>query len=145
MADETTIKWLYPSNFEGTYPKGQNTGHIRHTILCTNISDGSGEDEVIKVKRTDLLTPTGIVPSKLIIEKIDYDISGMSVKISYNNINDEEVAVLTDSSGCIDFTKQGGFNPENDGDGDGGDIIFTTINSALGDTYNIILTIRPHE
>lgn len=144
MADETQIKWLYPPNFEGTYPPGTRNGNRRYIVLCTNYSDGTGEDDAIKLKRTDLLTPSGEVPSKLVIEKIKYSIAGLTVRISYNNENDEEVAILYDGNDEIDFTPQGGFTPEDeDDDNDGGDIVFTTENNTAGDSYTIILTVRP--
>ena len=142
MADLTKIKWIYPPNFEGTYPVNTRNGHRRHVILCTNISDGTGEDDEIKLKRTDMLTSDGQVPSKLVVEKIDYHINGMTVTISYNNENDEVVAVLYSGDGTIDLRPQGGFTPEDDDDNLGGDIVFTTLNETSGDSYNIILTVR---
>ena len=145
MADLTNIKWLYPPNFEGTYEAGTKNGHRRHIVLCTNISDGTGEDDAIKLKRTDMLTSAGNVPSKLVIEKIEYDISGMEVLITYNNTNDEEVARLYDSSGEIDFTPYGGFVPMDETEGtapEGGDIVFTTSSETSGDSYTIKLTVR---
>jgi len=145
MADLTQIKWLYPPNFEGTYEKGRKDGHRRHIVLCTNKSDGTGEDDAIKLKRTDMLTSAGNVPSKLVVEKIEYDISGMEVLISYNNENDEEVARLYDSSGEIDFRPSGGFVPAEEEDGvtpEGGDIVFTTSSETSGDSYTIKLTVR---
>lgn len=142
MADLTKIKWLYPPNFEGTYPANTRNGHRRHVILCTNYSDGTGEDDEIKLKRTDMLTSDGQVPSKLVVEKIDYHIAGMTVEISYNNDNEEVVAMLYTGDGTIDFRPQGGFTPEDDDDNLGGDIVFTTLNHTANDSYNIILTVR---
>ena len=145
MADNTQIKWLYPPNFPGTYDSHIKNGVKRHIILCTNKSDGTGEDDAIKLKRTDLLTSSGYIPSKLVVEKIDYDISGMEVLISYNNENDEEIARLYNSSGTIDFTSSGGFIPADEEDGvtpEGGDIVFTTSSETDGDSYNITLTVR---
>ena len=142
MADLTKIKWLYPPNFEGTYPADTKNGHRRHVILCTNYSDGTGEDDEVKLRRTDLLTSEGQVPSKLVVEKIDYHISGMSVEISFNNDNEEVIAMLYTGDGTIDFRPQGGFTPEDDDDNLGGDIVFTTANEDTGDSYNIILTVR---
>ena len=142
MADLTKIKWIYPPNFEGTYPVNTRNGHRRHVILCTNYSDGTGEDDEVKLRRTDMLTSEGQVPSKLVVEKIDYHIAGMSVTISYNNENDEVIAVLYGGDGTIDFRPQGGFTPEDDDDNLGGDIVFTTSNEGTGDSYNIILTVR---
>lgn len=140
MSDNTKIKWLYPPNFTGTYTT--NFGNKKHIVLCTNYSDGTGEDEAIKLKRTDLLTPQGNIPSKLVIEKIWYQIAGMTVVISYNNENDEEVARLYSGEDEIDFRPMGGFIPEDDDTNDGGDIIFTTLNNTSGDSYTIILTVR---
>ena len=145
MADLTKIKWLYPPNFEGTYPTGTKNGHRRHVILCTNYSDGTGEDDEIKLKRTDMLTSEGQTPSKLVVEKIDYHIAGMTVKISYNNVNEEMVAMLYTGDGVIDFRPVGGFVPEDEVEGEdplGGDIVFTTLNGSHGDSYNIVLTVR---
>jgi len=142
MADLTKIKWLYPPNFEGTYPADTKNGHRRHVILCTNYSDGTGEDDEVKLRRTDMLTSEGQVPSKLVVEKIDYHISGMSVEISFNNDNEEVIAMLYTGDGTIDFRPQGGFTPEDDDDNLGGDIVFTTANEDTGDSYNIILTVR---
>lgn len=145
MADQTKIKWLYPPNFTGTYTSDIKLGHKRHIVLCTNVSDGTGEDDAIKLKRTDLLAPSGGVPSKLVIEKIVYSITGMTVTVSYNNVNDEVVAVLGPGEGQIDFRPQGGFAPEDDTDNEGGDIVFTTSGVSSGDTYNITLTVRPKD
>jgi hypothetical protein len=145
MADNTQIKWLYPPNFTGTYDTHIKNGAKRYIVLCTNTSDGTGEVDAIKLKRTDLLTPSGNIPSRLAVEKIVYDVSGMEVVISYNNMNDEEVARLYDSSGEIDFKPYGGFIPMDEVEGEapeGGDIVFTTSGETSGDSYNIILTVR---
>ena len=147
MADNTQIKWLYPPNFSGTYDSHIKNGVKRHIVLCTNKSDGTGEEDAIKLKRTDLLTSSGYIPRKLVVEKIDYDISGMEVLISYNNENDEEVARLSDSSGTIDFRPSGGFIPADEEDGvtpEGGDIVFTS-SGQTNDSYNIKLTVRLKE
>ena len=145
MADNTQIKWLYPPNFPGTYDTHIKNGVKRHIVLCTNNSDGTGEDDAIKLKRTDLLTSDGNIPSRMVVEKIDYDISGMEVLISYNNDNDEEVARLYNSQGTIDFRPYGGFQPADEVEGtvpEGGDIVFTTNYETAGDSYTITLTVR---
>jgi len=143
MADNTQIKWIYPPNFVGTYDAHIKNGVKRHIVLCTNKSDGTGENDAIKLKRTDLLTPDGNIPSRLVVEKIKYDISGMEVLISYNNENDEEIARLYNSADEIEFP--GGFIPMDETEGttpEGGDIVFTTSDATDGDSYNIILTVR---
>ena len=144
MADETTVTFVYPPNFIGTYNEHEK-GTRSVIVNCTNVSDGSGEDDVIKLKRTDMKNSDGEIPKKLIIEKIDYDVSGMTVYVEYNNTNSDRAAILTDSAGCIDFTKSGGFMPTYetaDGDMGVGDIVFSTVDSTLNDTYNISLTVK---
>ena len=144
MADLTKIKWIYPPNFEGTYEAGTKNGHRRHVILCTNYSDGTGEDNEIKLKRTDMLTSAGNIPSKLVVEKIWYQLAGLSVTMSYNNEDDEVIAQLYSGEGEIDFRPYGGFISQYDTEtnDEGGDIVFTTSNETNGDSYNIILTVR---
>ena len=58
-------------------------------MLFRSVSDGTGEDDAIKAKRTDLICTDGTIPSFLVMEKIEYDVSGMRVVVSYNNVNDE--------------------------------------------------------
>lgn len=146
MADITNIKWLYPPNFLGTYESHLKSGHKRHVIQCTNYSDGTGEDDAIKVKRKDMLTTSGNIPSKLVVEKVWYQIAGLTVTIAYNNENEDEICRLYSGEGEIDFTKFGGFVPADEStSGDtfeSGDIVFTTTNESSGDSYNIILTVR---
>jgi hypothetical protein len=143
MADETQIKWLYPPNFVGTYDTGTKNGHRRHIVQCISYSDGTGEDDSVKLKRTDMLTSAGNIPSKLVVEKIEYDISGMGVVISCNNTNDEEIARLYNTQGVKEFV--GGFIPMDETEGEpfeGGDIVFTTFDASDGDSYDITLTVR---
>ena len=143
MADQTVVKFLYPPNFTGTFFEDAKSGYRRYVVLCTCVSDDTGEDDAIKVKRTDLLTSAGETPVKLIVEKIKYGISGMAVTISYNNVNNEVIAELKASEGELDFTDVGGFAPEAEDSGEGGgDIVFTTTPAASGDKYNIELTVR---
>lgn len=156
MADEINVKWLYPPNFYGTYDEpavGRVKGHYRYSVLCTNYSDGTGEDDSLKVRRTDLRTPEGLVPTKLAIDKIKYHVDASDsaadgvcdyvLKIGFNNMNDEEVAILGRGDGEIDFTKQGGFVPIQDDPLDGGDIVFTTEGTiTAGDNYTVQIDFR---
>jgi hypothetical protein len=98
----------------------------------------------LKVKRSDLLSPSGGVPRVLAIDDIKYQIAGMTVRVHYNNENDEEVAVLYDGTDHIRFP--GGFIPEDDDQvAEGGDICFTTENETSGDSYMVTMTIRPKD
>jgi len=147
MADDLTVKYLYPPNFLGTYGEREGDEHIkgprRYIVQCTCISDGTGEVDSVKVRRTDLRNTNGQTPDMLKIDKIQYQIDGMELTIGYNNENDEKVAVIgTSARGELVFP--GGFIPESDRDDPlGGDIVFTTKNPTANDTYNVIMWIRP--
>lgn len=148
MADTVTTKWVYPPNFAGTYDNERN-GHLRHVIRLTGISDGTGETNIIKVNRSELQTIKGVIPSKLVIEKINYLVHGMNVLLEWDGVPDETICVIgagvsvTSTQGCMDFQKQGGLVP--DVEGGTGDIKLTSSNCASGDSYDITMTIRLKE
>lgn len=148
MADEAFVKFIYPPNFAGTYDEAHLKGTRRVVVKCTNYSDGTGEDEVAKIKREDMRTETGETPSFLVVERIVYDVSGMVVRVCYNNNTDDPIAILNqaNSPGELDFRDIGGFMPMLDDSDEtivgGGDIIFTTEGASSGDTYDITLFVR---
>jgi len=146
MADETYVKFIYPPNFEGTFESGQKDFPRRYIILCTNISDGTGEDASIKANRTDMMIDEITPAGRLALEKIQYDVQGMTVKVEYDNDNDEFIAILSPGQDTIEYP--GGYIPaplDEDNEFDSGNIIFTTEGASSGDTYNIVLTVRPKE
>jgi hypothetical protein len=156
MADEhdfeSRVKFLYPQNFEGTFDADDSPyqGHRRYVVHCTNYfnTSNTSEDTAIKLKRDDLRLPGGQTPAKLIIERIEWDIAGLTARVHYNNMNDEEVAVLYSGQGVKDYTKYGGYCPEEDDLEDehdyAGDICISTSNETSGDSYDITIFARPH-
>ena len=135
MADQVNINWIYPQNFNGTFPEGTASGHRRYIVQCTCYSDGTGEEDAVKVRRSDLLATNGKTPSKLVIEKIEYDVSGMTVLIDWSSTTDDRIAVLNASSGVLDWTSTGGrhINDTNDvDDAEWGNIIFNTTQDYFG-------------
>lgn len=142
MADVTTVKYAYPPNFEGTFPPGTPRGCKEYKVHCTNDSDGTGETEVIKIHREDLLTPDGNVPSKLAIMEIEYSVSGLTAVVRYDNENDEEVLRVYDADGKKCFRSVGGFIPEDDDGLGNGNIVISTEDQSPGDGYTISITVR---
>jgi len=135
MADQVNINWIYPQNFEGTFPIGTPCGHRRYVVQCTCYSDGTGEEDVTKVRRSDLLSTAGKPPSSLVIEKIEYDVGGMTVLIDWSSTTADRIAVLNNSAGCLDWSSTGGryINDTNDdNDPEWGSIIFNTTIDAFG-------------
>ena len=109
----------------------------------TNISDGSGESEVVKVDVSALNANghsqacTGVT-----IEKIWWQCNGMKVKILFDATTDAFCIELGENqSGYHDYSSFGGLK-NNAGSGVTGDILFTTVGHSSGDTYTITLEMR---
>lgn len=98
----------------------------------TNISDGTGESAVTKVAAATYGTDLRIL-------KIHYSTFGMAVRILWDATADVPAFLVPqDGDGSFDFSSFGGI--QNDaGTGVTGNIQFTTIGAASGDTYTIIL------
>lgn len=108
-------------------------------VKLLNKSDGTGESNVVKVDKSTFTGLNGLEPTKIVIDKILYDCSGMQVTISYDHTSDVNIAHIG-GFGCLDYTDAGGL-PDS-GSGQTGDILFTTTNHSSGDTYDITLYCR---
>ena len=126
MADTVTVKTIFNS------PR-------KLVVLLTNLSDGTGESNVVKVDKSTFTGLNGSEPSKLVVEKIVYDVSSMRVLLTWDQTSDETIAVLQ-GHGCLNWKKSGGNIGVNTGGT--GDILLTTANQAVGDGYNITLHLR---
>lgn len=102
----------------------------------TNVSDGTGESNVVKVDRSALAPDGyGVSCSRLTVDVIEYDVSGFDyVKLSYDETTDQNIAVL---KGSGTFVIPGGDASKNTG-GEG-DILLTTSGSTSGNSYTILL------
>ncbi len=128
MADTVTSKTIF-------------NGPRKLIMQFTNLSDGTGESNVVKVDKSAYTGMNGLEPSSLVIEKIEGEAVGMEVAISVDHTSDEVVARLGGLGRfCIDYRPVGGL--QTTGSGDTGDILFTTNGHAAGDSYNIVLHIR---
>lgn len=108
-------------------------GSRKVVMKFTNISDGTGESAVTKVD-VSTLSPAA---SEVKIDKIIYDVGGMTVQILWDATADV-VAHTLSGEGKVSFKRFGGL-VNNAGSGVTGDILFTTIGAASGDTYSITL------
>jgi hypothetical protein len=132
MADTVTTSTIFPT--------ASSTSRSKRLVMrFTNSSDGTGESGIAKVDKSTLVGLNGLEPSKIAIDKIEYAITGMSVKISYDRTSDVTVAIVS-GYGEIDMTQAGGIQDLTTGDT--GDILFTTIGHSSGDTYDITLHMR---
>lgn len=158
MPDQVAINFIHPAKYDVMDDKN---GHRRYIVQLTGMSDGTGEIDAVKVRRDSLLATNGKPPSQLVIEKIEYDVTGMMATLEYSGSGvDDIIAHLNYSSGCMEFPNGGRYpaysNP--DDDPEFGNILLTSTTGTgdgatieeddppiYGDTYNITLTIRAKE
>ena len=116
----------------------------RHLVRrFTNISDGTGESDVVKVDISTLTGPDGAnPPSTLSIEYIQYSIQGFeAVRLEWDATTDDIIAVLA-GDGYMDFREHGGFH-DPFSTGGTGDILLTTVGTAAAnDTYDITIKFK---
>ncbi|TXH48452.1 MAG: hypothetical protein E6Q97_24730 [Desulfurellales bacterium] len=103
-----------------------------------NYSDGTGETGVVKVDLSAITRWDGRTPVYSKIDRIEFNIAGMSVRLHWDHTTDDEIVVLPPGSGIIDVEADGGLvDPRTTGDT--GDILFTTVGAGAGDSYDITL------
>jgi Tfp pilus assembly protein PilN len=110
----------------------------------TDVSDGTGQTNFLALDVDTLSGFNGLIPDAVRIERIDYSLEGMSVKILW----DATVPVLAweitpDADNTLHFKQFGGL-VNNAGAGKTGDILFTTIGASAGDSYSIVLSMVKH-
>jgi len=116
-----------------------NTGDS-YIAIFTNISDGSGENAVVKVDHSALTDLTGRLPGRLRIMGLEWAIQGFPyVKIAFDATTDDTALVLA-GNGEMCFDKLGGIkNPATTGYTD--DIVFTAPAGAGTGSYTILLRV----
>jgi hypothetical protein len=133
MADTVTAEYVYD-------------GRRRKLLHLTGISDGTGESAVVKadISALTMLDAQGrsITPTATVVDMIDYNIQGYaSIRLYWDHTTDDEIAVLPEGSGTIDFAAYGGkVDPRSSGGT--GDIILTSNGHSAGDTYDITIHFR---
>lgn len=118
------------------------SGKRRRIIQCQNVSDGTGESDVVKVDVSTLVGPNGSAPTTAVIERVEYNIQGFtSVRIEFDATTDSKAITLGTGMGVLDWTFGGGIiDPK--ASGYTGDVLFTTAGAVSGATYDITLFLR---
>lgn len=125
MADAVTSQTLFD-------------GERMAVMKFTNISDGTGESGALKVDVSALASnAAGKVCNGVQIEKVHAAINGMSVALLWDATADVTAFVL--APGMYRFNFAPLHLKNNAGAGVTGDVLFTTIGQASGDTYSIVL------
>ena len=103
-----------------------------------NVSDGTGESAVLKVDVSALAAnQNGQACTGVTIRRIHAAVSGMSVNVLWDATTDVSAFVVAPGIYSFDLSTAPLWN--NAGAGKTGDVLFTTVGAASGDTYSIIL------
>lgn len=118
-------------------------GERELVMKFTNISDGTGETAVLKVD-VSAANPSswGRPCDGVTLERIHASINGMSVAVLWDATADVPAVIL--APGMYTFKHDKIQIPNNAGAGKTGDVMFTTIGAAAGDTYSIVLEMVKH-
>jgi hypothetical protein len=117
-------------------------GERKAVLKFTNISDGTGEANVVKVDVSALTANSaGKACTKVTVSKIWWQCVGMGVELLCDaTANTLIIGLSPDSNGFHDYSDFTGI-PNNAGSGVTGDILFTTIGASSADTYTVILEV----
>jgi|TARA_R110000796_G_scaffold199085_2_gene315358 hypothetical protein len=110
-------------------------------LKFTNISDGTGEAAVKKVDVSALSAEsgTGRACTKVAIEQMWYDCSGMTVDILWDASTDVICWTLS-GYGFYDWRQAGPL--VNNASSPTGDVMFTTTGHDSGDRYTVMVAVR---
>lgn len=97
MADAVSSTVIYEDNKQ-------------YVVYLTNVSDGTGENKVVKVDKSAIgVAVGGAEATALDIERVDFAITGFSnVQLFWDHATDSAGPILT-GSGTLDFTGGGGW------------------------------------
>jgi len=120
------------------------SGARKKVYMFINISDGTGESDVVKIDRSSLTGQNGLAPTYLVIEEIQWSIQGFaSVRLEWDDGTDDEAIVLAPGNGVASWVAVGGLkHPQVPGDATEGDLLLTTNGAQSGATYTITIVIR---
>ena len=138
MALTTTKRWIWPPNWDGNPP--ENGGWKKVTIHLTGrcVTSGAEEVDVVKLDISELRKLDGTVPTRTVVEKLQWDITGISnVLLEWDRNPHSVIAVLSGRGNT-----ERAIVDDSDGIGDGtGDILLTTLMDA-NSSYDITMTVR---
>jgi hypothetical protein len=114
----------------------------KYVVQLSNISDGTGETDVVKVDVSTLTGPDGVnAPDTVSIDEITWDTSGMSYVLLEWDATANDEAIVLQGSNATDFRFAGGLrNPKSTGYT--GDLLLSTVGAAAAGTYNIVIVLK---
>lgn len=114
-------------------------GDSQAVMKFTNVSDATGETDVLKVD-VSALKPNfeGKACTGVNIRRIMSSVNGMSVNILWDATTNVSCFILGPGINTLDFSSTTILG-NNAGAGKTGDILFTTVGAVATDTYSVIL------
>jgi len=104
----------------------QVNGARNYQATFTNISDGTGENGVIKIDKSTLTNWEGVEPAELSLLQAQWSINGFSsVRVLFDHTVDDVCIILGQGQGFQDFSQTSPINDPGSAGGTG-DILFTT-------------------
>lgn len=117
-------------------------GARNYVATFTNISDGTGENAVIKIDKSTLTNWDRVEPARLQLLQAQWSINGFSsVRVLFDNTVDNVGVILATGQGIQDFSETSPINDPGSAGGTG-DVLFTTAGAFVGATYSITLHFR---
>ena len=108
----------------------------------TNISDGTGETNVVKVNVANLAKYQGMPCVAVQIDKVYAMTHGLEVRMFWEATSPQLIMTIPQNVMNIHSYDEFGGIDNNAGAGKTGNITFTTVDNGAGDMYTIILVMR---
>lgn len=141
---DTKVTYVWPPNWDGdlTLPVNRRWAVEMLGRETESQSDSytANETNVRKIALSDMALPDGTAASKMVVEKITYNINGFTgVSLSWDRDPDNIIAYLQGSD-MLDYTRRGGL--VDTAEGGTGDVLLTTYGGSEDSTYHITVEFR---
>ena len=119
-----------------------DTSGVKYVIKMTNLSDGSGENNVLKIdaSETTFMTEDGERRIARVYYSINTSDNKSGVELIWDGVANA-TALFLSGQGTIDLRTDGNSFPNN-ATTPTGDVLLSTKNFAKGDNYSIIVEFR---
>lgn len=119
-----------------------DTSGVKFVVKLTNLSDGTGETDVLKVdaSNTTFMTEDGNRKISKVYYSVNTANSKSAVELKWNGAT-AATALLLSGQGFFDFRAAGNEIPNN-ATTPNGDVLLSTKNFANGDNYSLVIEFR---
>jgi hypothetical protein len=133
-----TARYLYPMNWDGDT---EGMSLIRRWILNVTGEYESGQEDVLLVDISEMLTQQGEVPQRMIVDEISWMNVGCVSRLTWDRVPARDIMAL-DGTGFTCWADFGGLL-DNSPAGEGtGDLLLTNISTADVSNFSFTITFR---